>query len=166
MPKVNLDEAHTILDPLLSDNFELTIPKPPVGDAERLRIHCKTAIKPGMTIEEVLVEVFGHSLRHAGRKTFSGTMSVTYVENKDLVITKIFEEWNEMERGTKTQSGAFKSEYSTDAYFTIFDQKGNEVAKYVIHGVWPKTVPELNFDNGAQALEAPIEFSFDYYEPA
>lgn len=166
MGKVTLDEAQTILDPLLSDNFELTIPKPPVGDAERLRIHVKTAVKPGMTLEEALVEVFGHAINHAARKTFSRTMSVTYVENKDLVITKIFEEWNELIRGTETQTGAFKSEYATDAYFTIFDQKGNEVAKYKIRGIWPKTTPELSFDNGAQALEAPIEFSYDTYVPA
>lgn len=166
MGKVTFDEATTILDPLLSDNFELLIPKPPVGDADRLRIHCKTAVKPGMTVEEVLVEVFGHAIVHAGRKSFSRTMAITYVENKDLVITKMFEEWSELIRATQTQSGSFKTEYSTDATFIIYDQKGDEVARYNIRGIWPKSVPELSFDNGAQALEAPIEFAYDIYEPA
>lgn len=166
MGKVTLDEAHTILDPLLSDNFEFLIPKPPAGDAERFRIHCKTCVKPGATIEEVLVEVFGHALNHGGRKTFSKSMSLTFVENRDLVITNGIQAWVDIIRGTDTQSGEFKDKYSTDAYLSIFNQKGELVKKVQIFGVWPKAVPELSFDNGATAVEASVDFSYDYYKDA
>lgn len=170
MAKVNIQElGGQVKDPLLSDNFELLIPNPPVdagNAAEALRIQCKTGTKPGLTIEEVMVEAFGHALRHAGKVTFSGSFSVEYNENKEMAITTILEQWAAKIRAHDTQLGSFKAEYATDAEFIIYKQDGSVAKKYKILGVWPKSVPELSFDGGAQAIPVQAEFSFDYYEEA
>lgn len=171
MPKVNLDEAISIADPLLSDNFELVFPNLPAPVAaanaiESLRIQCRTAIKPGFTLEEVLVEVFGHTIRHAGRKTVSGSMSVEYVENSQMNVYTPLEQWSDACRSFQTQAGLLKAEYAVPATFRIFSQDGTTVvAEYEITGVWPKTVPDLNFDGqSAQAIPVAVEFSFDDVE--
>lgn len=171
MPKVTLDQATTIADPLLSDNFELTFPALPAGlgadFASSLRIQCRTALKPGFTIEEVLVEVFGHAIRFAGRKTVSGSMSAEFVENAQMNIYGPLEAWNNLCRNFETQGGVPKSEYAVPATFRIFAQDGTTITKsYKIVGCWPKTVPDLNFDGqSSQVLGVPVEFSFDNVVP-
>jgi len=164
MSKVTLVEATGIKDPLLSDNYELLIPNPPAGSAEALRIHCKSASKPGSTIEEQLVEVFGHKLLHVGKHSYSGSMSVTFVENYLMVITTALNDWAQICRSTQTQSGAFKEEYATDATFIIYGQDGAKIGEYLIKNIWPKTVPDHAFDSSASALEAATEFAFDWIE--
>ena len=153
MPKVNLTEVVSIGDPLLSDNYELLIPTLPDGVANQdaasrsLRIQCRTAIKPGTTIEEVLIEVFGHTLRYAGKRTVTGSMSVEYVENNRFDIYTILEQWSDVARTFEEQGGATKDEYSVTATFIIYDQSGTDagiIATYDIIGCWPKTVPDLN----------------------
>lgn len=165
MAKPTLTDAINIGDPLLSDNYEFTIPELPdnVSDgSESLRIQCKTATKPGNTIEEVLVEVFGHKVRHAGSNTTTGSMAVEYTENSEMAIYTVLEEWLEVCRSHETQLGAFKEDYAVSAKFRIFKQDGSEAATYTVTGVWPKTVPDLSFDgSSSQALPVAVEFSFD-----
>jgi hypothetical protein len=168
MPKVNLDEVISIADPLLSDNYELTFPDLPAaivqGGADRsLRIQCKTATLPGSTIEEVLIEVFGHKVRHAGQRLVSGSMAVAYAENAQMTIYNILSQWSDACRAMETQGCLTKDEYGVDAIFRVFAQDGTtEVASYKISGCWPKTLPELSFDGtSAQALQIDTEFSYD-----
>lgn len=167
MPKVTLDEFASTADPLLDDNFEFLIPNPPseTGGSEyarALRIMCKTGVKPGSTVEEVLKEAFGHQLNYAGRKIFSHSLSTEYNENAEMAIYKPLEAWHDKIRATQTQLGAVKAEYAVKAIFRIFKQDGSVVAEYEIYGVWPKQVPDLQFSGAAQAVPVSIEWSFDY----
>ena len=169
MPKVTLDEFSSTKDPLLDDNFEFLIPNPPVGGSEyarTLRLFCKTGIKPGSTLEEVLKEAFGHQLNYAGRKIFSHAISTEYNENFEMAVYKQLEDWHEFVRATRTQLGAKKEDYATKAIFRVFDMEGAVVAEYNIFGVWPKVVPDLQFSGAAQAVPVSIEWSFDYAEEA
>lgn len=169
MGKPTLDEAISIGDPLLSDNYELifgSLPDVLGSEVSRaLRIQCRTATKPGMTIEEVLVEVFGHTVRHAGKNTMTGSMAIEYAENSEMAIYRPLEAWVNYCRSHETQLGAFKEDYAVDAEFKILKQDGSVAATYKVKGVWPKTVPDLSFDgSSSQALPVAVEFSFDGYE--
>jgi len=55
MPKPNIDRIQSAIpDPMLSDNFQLNIPRVPgAGNAIPLLLQCRTAIKPGFTINNV-----------------------------------------------------------------------------------------------------------------
>lgn len=167
MGKVTLSEMKSVGDPLLSDSFELVVPNLPTGlnseGGRWMRLQCKTVNKPGMTIEEVLQEAHGHTLRYAGRKTFSGTITVEFFENADMRSHKLLEDWMNIERTTEEQRGLFKSEYAVTAYLNIFDNKGNTTETYEIHGFWCKSVQDLSFDGMAQALPCNAEFAFDDY---
>lgn len=167
MPKPTLDEVLKAADPMLSDNFELLIPNVPGAsgqDARAMRIQCKTAVKPGSTINEVLVELFGHATNHAGARTYSHDFQVTYIEVADGRIGRALEAWANECRNHDTQTGSFKEDYATDAEFIIYNQPGEKIATHEIVGLWPKQVPDLNFDGaqGTQAVELSVSFSFDY----
>jgi len=168
MSKVTLEEFAETGDPLLDDNFEFLIPNPPVGGTEgarTLRLFCKTGVKPGSTIEEVLKEAFGHQLNYAGRRIYSHSMSTEYNENNEMVVYKLLEEWADKIKDVKTQLGTFKKEYGAKGLFRIFKLDGTVAAEYDIYGCWPKQVPDLQFNGTAQAVPVQIEWSFDYAEP-
>lgn len=166
MPRPTLDEVLDVPDPMLNDNFELEITKVPGGgDGRQLRIQCKSGVKPGMTLGEIEVELFGHKVKHAGRKTFSGTMQISFVEAHDGRIVKQLEGWSETARATDTQTGSFKADYSTTATLTIYDQTGNAALVYEIYGVWPTEVADYQFDgSGGSNLTNDATFSYDYYK--
>lgn len=168
MAKVNLTELKSVGDPLLSDSFEIVIPNLPTGlDSEggrNFRIQCKTMIKPGQTIEEVLQEAHGHTLRYGGRKTFSGTLSLEFIENSDLRIHRLCEDWINIVRTTEDQRGEFKAAYAVTAVLNILDNKGATRVTYEIYGFWCKSVQDLSFDGMGQAVPVNCEFSFDDYK--
>lgn len=166
MAKPTLGQIITAIpDPLLSDNFQLHFPNIPVGgDSKSLLLQCKMASKPGVTTNSAEVAIFGHVLQYATNKTFSHDMAVTYVENRSLQIHNILEEWSELIRGTQTQHGAFKSEYSRDGFLTVFNQKGETVAVYQVVNCWPSTVPDTPFDGTSSSIiDVATNFKYDYY---
>lgn len=164
------DVASSVMDPMLSDNFLLEIPSIPgtQGQTKTLTLQCRTVSKPGLTIENAEVAIFGHTLEYVGRKTFSHDMSVEYVENRDAVVQKMLEDWAEYCRRTQDQLGNYKlgtDGYARTAVLTIYDVKGLEKAKYKIVNVWPSSVPEIQFDGSqASVISLQVQFKYDYYE--
>lgn len=165
MPKPSLgDIASSILDPMLSDNFSLDIPGIPVGGGTtHLLMQCQQATKPGTTINAVEVQLFGHTLEHAGNLTYNHDLSVTYLENRKAQILSTLEAWSEYTKSHDTQHGAYKSEYARDGYLRIYDQKGNTVKTYRIVNMWPSQVPDVQFDgSNSSAITLAVSFKFDY----
>lgn len=166
MPKPKLGDIETsIVDPLLSDNFQLAIPNIPTGDSSvPFLMQCRTVTKPGVTMTNVEVQLFGHTTEHAGNKTYGHDLTVEYVENRKCQITRTLENWAEMIRSTQGQHGAYKAEYARKGYLTVFDQKGMAVDEYVIEGMWPGTVPDTQFDgSSSQLISLSATFKYDYY---
>lgn len=166
MPKPTLGDIITAIpDPLLSDNFQLNFPSVPSGDsAVPLLMQCRTASKPGVTVNSAEVQLFGHTVEHATNKTFGHDMSVEYVENRSLQIHYILEKWANFIRGTQSQHGAFKQAYARDATLTVFNQQGDTVAEYVIVNCWPSSVPDTSFDgSSSNIISVSVGFKYDYY---
>lgn len=167
MAKPNLGKIlNVVSDPMLSDQFVLEFPNVPVGNQyeEPFMIQCQQAIKPGMTINEVQVQLFGHTLVYAGNLTYSHDMSVTFVENVRGTILRGLEKWAEICRKHDTQHGAFKKDYARNAYLSIFDNTGALVLKYAIYNVWPSQVPDMQLDGtNATAISHNVSFKYDYY---
>ena len=173
MPKPQLGKIlSTIKDPMVSDHFTLEFPQVPNdgGASEPLLIQCQQATKPGVTVNEVAVALFGHSIVYAGNKTFNHDLNVTYVENVRGGIIRIFENWAELIRGTETQHGATKFDgegvgYATNAILTIFDNGGQAALIYTLYNIWPSSVPETSFDGSSSNLIThSIGFKFDHYQ--
>lgn len=167
MSKVTLDEFQSIGDPLLSDAFEIIIPNLPAGlnsqGGRYFRLQCKTITKPGSTLQEVLQEAYGHTLRYAGKKEFSGSISSEFVENSQLRMYTILEDWVDVIRSTDFQLGLFKREYAVTATINIFDQKGAITYAGELRGFWPKGLQDISFDGSAAAVPVNCDFSYDYF---
>lgn len=167
MGKPTLQQVSSaVIDPMLSDNFQLSIPSVPGGgNAVPLLMNCQQATKPGITIEPVDVILFGHQLEFAGRLTYSHDLSVTYVENRDGAVAKILEDWAEFIRSHQTQHGAYKADYQRDGRLSIFDNTGTEVRTYLIKNLWPTTVPEVQFDGtAANLITLGASFKYDWVD--
>jgi len=168
MPKPTLENVLDVQDPMLSDNFEMTFSSVPGGQDganRKLTVQCKTAIKPGTTLTEVEVELFGHKVMHAAKREYSHDMSIEFVEDSNGSITAALEGWMEYARETATQHGKFKKEYAVNAVFLVFDQTGKTTMEYKIVNCWPSSVEDLSFDgSGGTALPASATFKFDHVE--
>lgn len=166
MPKPSLDDILNVGDPMLNDNFDITFTRVPGGgDGRALRIQCKSGVKPGMSVAQAEMELFGHKTMHAARKTFSNSMSISFHESYDGIINTTLEDWSEVCRATDSQSGSFKSEYATSARLTIYDQEGSESLNYDIFNIWPTEVPDASFDGaGGTAMTVDATFAYDYYK--
>jgi hypothetical protein len=166
MPKPTLDDVLNVGDPMLNDNFELTFTRVPGGgDGRQLRVQCKSGVKPGMSVQQAEMELFGHKTLHAARKTFSNSMSISFHESYDGIINTTLEDWSELCRSTDTQSGSFKRDYATTARMTIVDQVGDTALEYDIFNVWPTEVPDAQFDgSGGTAMTVDATFAYDYYK--
>lgn len=166
--KVTLtDFESSIPDPLLSDNYKVEIPLPSSisDDAKPMQIQIKSAPLPGSQLEQQMAEAFGHTTRHAGRRTFGGTWSVGYQESDDLKIKKRIEKWVDVARTVENQTGGKKEDYAVNVLYHILNNRDEIVASYTIHGVWPTQEPELGMEQSGQALEVQVEFSFDHITP-
>lgn len=178
MAKPELGQIQSVVrDPMLSDNFTFEIPNVPTGsdDDQQLLMHCQQVQKPGVTINAVEVQLFGHTLEFASNKTFSHDLSVTYYENSKGTIMRILEKWAALIRDTKTGLGKLKygdssSTSSTDGYartgiIKLFDPTGNMVLEYTVYGLWPSQVPDSQMDgSNSSALTHGTTFKYDYYE--
>lgn len=166
MPKPTLTNVLSVKDPMLSDNFDMTFSSVPGGgDARQLTIQCKTAIKPGTTLQEIEIELFGHKVMHAAKRSWTNDMSIEFIEDHTGNITRALENWAELIRGANSQHGKFKKEYAVDAVFTIYDQTGAVAMVYKIINCWPSEVPELQFDgSGGQNMTLSASFKFDHVQ--
>ena len=166
MPKPTLSDVLDVADPMLSDNFDLTFASiPGGGNNKKFTIQCKTAMKPGTSIQEVEIELFGHKVMHAAKRTWTNELALEFVEDNKGTITKALEDWSEKIRKTETQHGDFKKDYAVDAVFKIYDQKGEVAMEYKLINCWPSQVPDLQFDGtGGTAISVAASFKFDHVE--
>lgn len=176
MPKPQLGRVLSVIrDPMVSDHFTLNIPAVPTGteDVEPLLIHCQSTSKPGVTVDEVAVALFGHTFVYAGRKVFAHDLNVTYVENVRGTIHRSMELWAQLIRGTHTQHGRFHrgqnsgagGGYATNGRLSIYDNVGELVLEYTLYDMWPATIPEIALDGTASNLIThQIGFKYNWYE--
>lgn len=163
MPKPTLENVLAVKDPMLNDNFELIFPSVPGGSKQReLHIQCKSATKPGTTLTEIEVELFGHKVMHGARRTWSNDMTVEFIEDYEGTITHELELWAEAIRARTSQHGEFKAAYAVNATFNIYDQNGKKAMQYKIVNCWPSQVPDMQFDGSGGATQTlSVTFKFD-----
>lgn len=165
MPRVTLDETYSLPDPMLNDNFDLVFSDiPGGGDGRQMRIQCLGAALPGATLGTVEVELFGHKLVYAGRKTFTNSMTVAFHEVYDGSTYQALRNWQAAARATATQTGGFSDAYMRTAILTIYDQTGAEAASWDVFRMFPTEVSEYQFEGaGGQAIRQDATFAFGHH---
>lgn len=159
------DVQGSIVDPAQTWNFDLFFEKLPAGlggDTSMLTIRCQATALPGTDMEPIEVELHGVKIRYRGRRTYSGTFTVTFAENVDWTTYEMFKSWHNLMLSWEMNTGSSSAVYKVPATLTMYDDAGNEVKSYQITGVWPQTVPEIAFNGAESAYVQPeITFSFD-----
>lgn len=166
MPKVTLDDTYGLPDPMLNDNFDLVFDNiPGGGDHRQMRIQCLGAALPGASLTTVEVELFGHKLIYAARKTFSHSMTVALHEVYDARTYQTLKNWAAAARATQTQTGGFSDAYMRTAKLTIYDQTGADAASWNIHRMFPTEISEYQFEgSGGAAIRQDATFAYGYVE--
>lgn len=171
MGKVTLEEVGSLEDPLTSSLYELAFTRVPQdvkapkwkGSPDGLlRIACQTCSLPGKTIEPVPLALHSHNLNFAGKITFSGDMSVTFVENRYMSIYNYLYDWMSYIKNFKNQLGQYKTNYNSRAMLRVFDQNETVVGAFDIHGLWISGLPDINFDSENSIITIPATFKYDY----
>lgn len=196
MPKPTLSELSAIGDPITSDNFTLeftSMPVDSIGDltgllnkitggnagastpSSCLKIRCKTVTLPDSTISPIDVQLSGHKVSYPGTASISGNMSVEYLEDASLVVTRVLSGWMERVKSISTQTGHFRGGagdpkgvppsskgYAGTAKLKIYDTSGVTVATYTLAGIWPNQISPFTFDGtGSSAISVTVTFSVD-----
>ena len=175
MGKVTLNTVEKILtDPMSSSMYELEFDKSKVfpelsKGTEILRVLCQSCVLPAKTIEDLPVDIHAHQLHFAGKVTFSGTMSITFVERQDMVVYETLYAWQKKAKDHQTQAGSERINYATTCKLKTFKQstsvKNEEIARvFEIKQVWCKEVPEITWNNANELTVIPAVFSFDYFD--
>jgi len=161
------DVLGQVTDPFYSDNFELYIPKLPSpitsGDAAGLKIQCKSLSLPGVTNEGQDVPIHGFKIQAAGRTIFQNTMTVTFLENRNLNIYTTLKNWIYCVRDFRTQKSQGKGVFAVPAYILTFDETGNISKTLNVLNFWCSEVQDVNLDNSsANIVDISATFKFDY----
>lgn len=159
------DVVGSIVDPAQSWNFDLIFNKLPMGlggDTSMLTIRCQAANLPSVEMETVEVALHGVEVRYRGRRTYSKTFEVTFIENVDYTTYQLFRDWHNLMLSWETNTGSSSGLYKVNCTLVCYDDAGNEVKSIDINGVWPTTVPQIDFDGSqSEAVKPQITFSFD-----
>jgi len=166
MSHVTLDEVNQQPDAMDSEHFKVLFGDiPGAGDSRPMTINCQTAVIPGFTIEQMEVGLHSHTVRYVGKRTFSGTMSIGFVENSAMDIQRRLRTWAEFAKGTLSGSAqGYKSDYAKTIEVQVMDITGKTVDVLSVYGVFPTDVPEIQLDGqSSQAMLVQASFSYDYY---
>lgn len=148
-------------------NFDLifkTLPSAVSTEIKELKYRCKTSALPGMTIDDVLIELHGVSVNRPGRKTFSHHFTATFVDSMSLSCYHGFMQWSNLIHSWENNSRAASSVAMVEASIIVYGDDATTIAREIqLSNVWPQDVPELSFDGAASnAIEPSITFSFDH----
>lgn len=166
MSHVSLDEINQQPDAMDSEHFKVMFGNiPGAGDSRPMTINCQTAVIPGFTLEQMEVGLHGHTVRYVGKRTFSGQMSIGFVENSAMDIQKRLRRWAEYAKGTRSATAeGYKADYALTVEIQVMDVTGKIVDELTVFGVWPTDVPETQLDGqSSQAMLVQASFSYDYY---
>lgn len=144
-----------------ANRFEVEV----AGLPTKAKFLFKGAQIPGADIGEVPFKYMGVEAKFAGDKTVE-PWSVTMVLDEDFAGFNELEAWHNMIRDNQTAVGANNhAQYKKQAIITMFSQSGEAIARWKMHGLWPKTIPstDLNWDTEG-LVELQVTFLFDWRE--
>jgi len=158
---------------MTTDSYEFIIGTIPGATDDRdLVVKCQQCVYPGVGHDNVEMPLHGYVINFRGRKTFPRTMSVTYIETRNMGTTTDFENWNEYvvgvnsgtSRGYKNGPGG----YAVDgAQIITYDTMGVPVKYATFYGLKPQDKPDVQYDSSSSQLYLVQQtFTYDYYIPS
>ncbi len=165
MGRSSLQDVQSIQDPAVSWNFDLFLPSiPGSSDTRDLTFKCMTTDLPGSSIEKVEVALHGVTLQFAGRKIYTHTMNVQFMESADYMTREKFRRWQESMRSWINNTGTLASAYKVNAQIVLYNDLPAVVRTTNIIGMWPETIAEVALNGGASELVTlQMTMCYDYW---
>ena len=131
----------------------ITLPGGVSGNTDELRILCQTATVPGQTRGAITLQRLGKTARIAGDSLTDETFSVmVQVPKNAKSVYNTFHQWFKL---------CDKSEgYKSTARYDSLALDNSISASWKMSGIWPSTLPPVNFDATAQDTITEFEITF------
>lgn len=164
--RTSLQDVRSLPDPLQAYNWDLIIPvMPGTSNTKAFTFKAQSTSIPGFLLEQVPVALHGVELRFAGRANYSHSFPVTLIETRDVGTRNMLRRWQKIARDWQTNTGTYKSVYSTTVQLVLYDDIPTEVMSINLIGCWPETVDDSQIDNANSAVVmTQVTLSYDYLE--
>jgi len=151
-------------DPLLVYNYNMLIANVPGGgDGEQLMLRCQSTTLPGMQLEQIPVDLRGMTLRFAGRQQYSGTLSASFTEHRDMKTRSALFRWKYFARDFRDATGNYKADYSTNIDIELFDDRNEVIRTIRLFGCFPTDVQDVSLESAGQNAVVQVTFSYDWF---
>ncbi len=164
--RTSLQDVRSLVDPLQTYNWDVIIANMPgTGDSRTFTYKAQSTSIPGFMLEQVPVALHGVELRYAGRANYSHSFSVTLIETRDIGTRNMLRRWQKLARDWQSNSGNYKSTYSTTIELVLYDDIPQEIASLKLFGCWPETVDDSQMDNSSSGVvTTSVTFSYDFID--
>lgn len=161
----SLDNVLSLQDPAQSWNFDFFLPTiPGSADTRDLTYKCMTTDLPGSGIDPVEVALHGVTLYFAGRKIYTHTMNIQFLETADWSTREKFNRWQELMRSWIENRGSLAAAYKVTSAIALYNDIPEVVRTTNIIGMWPETINEIALDGGQSGLvQLSIAMRYDYW---
>lgn len=154
MARTSIQDVLSIGDVAQTWNFDIFFPYLPGSSSSRdLTFRCMTTDLPGTQLEVVEAALHGVVVPYAGRRMFTQTMNITFLETFDWATREKFRRWMAIARDWRTNSGSFFSSYAVGAVQLItYNDVPEPVNVTQLNGVWPTEMADTPLDGGQSGL--------------
>src|SRR6266481_1029245 len=165
MKRVSLNDVQSIPDFAQKDNFNFVLGNTPGGSTDRkLHIKCNSITFPPLENEPIIVNLWGHKVKHRGKFVPPQDITVTYYEDNKYRTLKALRSWHNAVVNPVTGSTAYgKVGYTTISELSLYDQKGHIGYGIGFVNMFPKRIEgfELSGDSSGPILIS-VNFGYDY----
>lgn len=166
MARTSMANVLALKDAAQPWNFDLFFPSVPgaAGQAQNLTFKCKGAAIPSSKVNVVPIELHGVKKQEAGTAAYDHTYTAMFLETVDYTTLAAFRAWRNLQRSWRDNTGTNSTEYKVNLEIDLYDNAGNVSRTVILVGSFPTDIAEvtLNGQEGTQAIEISITFSFDY----
>ncbi|UOL48776.1 tail tube protein [Pseudomonas phage Astolliot] len=132
------------------------------------KFKCKAATLPNSTVEKVPVSYQNRKINIGGDREFDDWVLTVYNDTGHIVRDQ-FLAWSRMvHQQDRRIYGDAPEDYKKDGYVRQYDRKNVQTAQYLMKGIWPTIVGEIQLDwdtnNEVETFE--VTLAIDWWEPA
>ena len=139
------------------------IPSAPESDA--LNIRCKNVSpmpKPEIVNSEVTIR--GHKVKAPANITYSGSITLTFVNTVENTVMNFFDEWIKLYKDIEGKSTT-KANITATVKIKKLDNEDNVIRTYIVYNCIPEDVEfgELS-EEGGEPVSPTLTMGYDWYE--
>lgn len=145
------------------------------ADNRDLTVKCQAVTWPGMSVTPIVVDVFGHQIKWAGKRDPSEAITMRFIEDHEMKTYMKLRSWHEFVvdshsgngGASKTAAGLVRritnfSGYSSKISIVKLNEYGRVAGELNLTNGWPARVESEELDgSGSEASTVNVSFEYD-----